>query len=95
MLKLKLKQLKKWLSKIPLPYSKYISQDKINHIFYGMVFYLILLIFMSPLSAMGSIYIIALCNEIWDNYNGGQVEFSDLVATIALPTIITLILNLN
>lgn len=73
-----------------LNYLASIPHDKLLHSFYGTLIYLPISYVHSSI-ALGVVAIIALSKEILDEKDYGGFDFSDIIATMLIPTLIYVI----
>ena len=71
-------------------------KDKKLHLIAGMVIFLLSLLFVSPTMALGLAYAAGIGKELLDKYViSGTPELMDIVATVALPTVIYIIIRIR
>ena len=67
-------------------------KDKVVHAILGLLIYVIVLILITPLSAIIVVYSAALTKELLDKYViNGTPDIMDFIATVTIPGIVTLI----
>lgn len=74
------------MSKV-LNYLASIPHDKLLHSFYGTLIYLPISYVDSSI-ALGVVAIVALSKEILDEKDYGRFDWKDMVATVAIPTLL-------
>ena len=68
----------------------YIPHDKLLHSFYGTLIYLPISYVNSSI-ALGVVGVVAFSKEILDEKDYGGFDFSDIIATMLIPTLIYVI----
>ena len=68
--------------------------DKIAHAIYGILFYLMVAPFSTQFIAMMSVIILAISVEIYDWFDYGRFDWFDALATIGIPAVITIIVEI-
>lgn len=66
-----------------------IPHDKLLHSFYGTLLYVLVSIY-SPLLAIWVTILIGLIKEVYDEYRYGGFDILDILATIAIPSVLYL-----
>lgn len=66
---------------------KWLQNDKIAHVIYGLILYLAFNIFLPSEFALFLVWLIALAVEIYDGYTH-RPDVKDFLATVIIPTII-------
>ncbi len=63
------------------------EKDKANHTIYGVVFYLIASLLITPIFSFVAVLFIAVAKEFFDHYHGKTFSYGDIMATIVGGTI--------
>ena len=61
-----------------------IPKDKLLHIFYGVLIYLVAAL-VSPMFGVIAVVVIAVAKEVYDEIKYGGFDWVDIIATVALP----------
>lgn len=64
-----------------------IPKDKLLHSFYGTLIYAVLSL-VNPAFALCSVIITAIAKEIYDEVSYGGFDFKDIIATVAIPSLL-------
>lgn len=73
---------------LPKAIKKLRYADKIAHAIYGTIFYLLTNMLTSPDLSLFTTFALAVIVEIYDKYKGGKADVLDILATIAMPIIL-------
>ena len=76
------------MSKV-LNYLASIPNDKLLHIFYGVLIYLVAAL-ISPVFGVIAVVVIAVSKEVYDEIKYGGFDWVDIVATVGIPTVLFL-----
>ena len=71
------------MSKV-LNYLASIPNDKLLHIFYGVLIYLVAAL-ISPVFGVIAVVVIAIAKEVYDEIVYGGFDWKDIIATILIP----------
>ena len=66
-----------------------IPKDKLLHIFYGVLIYLVAAL-VSPMFGVIAVVVIAVAKEVYDEIKYGGFDWVDIVATVAIPMVLFL-----
>lgn len=82
---------KKLFEILPSCLKKLKHGDKIAHVIYGTLFYLLLSLITYNELALFATFCLATGVEIYDKYKGGKSDILDILATIIIPLILFLL----
>ena len=66
-----------------------IPKDKLLHIFYGVLIYLVAAL-VSPMFGVIAVVVIAVAKEAYDEIRYGGFDWKDIIATVAVPMVLFL-----
>ena len=66
-----------------------IPKDKLLHIFYGVLIYLVAAL-VSPMFGVIAVVVIAVAKEVYDERKYGGFDWKDIIATVAIPMVLFL-----
>ncbi len=63
------------------------EKDKANHAIYGVAFYLIASLMITPIFSWIAVLVTAVAKELFDHYHGKRFSYGDIMATMIGGTI--------